>query len=283
MSNFLVPFAGSRSDTSLDVITKDLTKLSKLIFLTIVGTIEFIKSIITLYLIWPFLYALEFVLYVARMILKESLKIIGPVVEVVFKGLDLAINIIVDALNGICDAIDTITFGGVDISVPKVHFSKIVKVVVDACNAFDVCDKINTMSWEVFHFVKLQTYDLCAAVRLFWPIDFMYDALSWMFDSIIFDPNPTTGPGCTVPEYYTFCFVVNFYQIIKFVIAVIFIIIFIASYWKPAKYALSEFVIPFIVWILELFHLALKRVWEYIFQTNKKKHTNLSDNTKAIA
>lgn len=252
-------------DGAEEVLLKDLSRISILIYHFTVDTVKFIIASLKLWLVWPCLLALRFVLEALRWVTKESLKIAGPLISFVIGAIDEVVNLIIKGLNDILSVVNDISFGSLDISIDKIDLSKKVQVVTDACDVFETCDAIDTMSWEVFHMLKLKTHDLCSVVRYTYPVDFMYDTLEWLFGWAILDPKPVGQPGCTVPKYYTFCFVANSYEFVDFVLLVLFLYVLISSYWKTITYFLFHIALPFVAFVLKYMHTALKRIWAYLF------------------
>lgn len=243
-------------------ILRDVGKLGVLFIFFAEGTVAFVIAVASKLLFFLYAAVAGFVLYGIRRVLRESFHVLQPIVVAVLTIINTAVNLIIDGVDGLAKAVRAVSFGHVHFHVPSIDIVGAAKVVTDALGAFTYCDakNVDTMEWEVFYAVKEHTHNVCAVIRYTYPVDFLYEVMDGALGWLVYDPDPSSGPGCTRPPFYTFCFIMNLYLLVQLIVILTFAYLFLRSYWKTIRYFLVQFLLPFLLWIFHGLYRLVSRL-----------------------
>jgi hypothetical protein len=255
-------------DDVTEQLIHELTIIGKLAFYFTIDTIRFIINFCRLYFYWFILLAVVFVLFAAREVSLETLHYTGIITLDIAGVIDTVVDGVIGVLNDFADAISAISFGSVSVHVSDIDLESKLGVMEEAKQLLGICDSIDTMSYEVFHTLKLNTHKVCSVVRYMYPVNFVYQPLKTMLGWMIFDPSPVGQPGCEPPKYYELCYIFNFYQMVKFFSYLLFWITLISSYIRTINFFFENVLFQLITFVLRAIHALFTVLWHVI---RKKK------------
>jgi hypothetical protein len=207
---------------------------------------------------------LYIVLRAVRLVIEKCASGVATFLSAAFHVIDSVVNVILDGVHLVAEAVSDVSFGAVHFDVGHIHLSDDASGIMDALEAPHSCDAIDTISDEMLGMVRMHTHPLCGVVRYTYPVDFVYRPLDTIFGPLIFNPDPSTSPGCQTPEFMDFCLVFNSYQLVRLFLYGLVLYCFFKAYWPTIRFFVWRVAVPFVVYAVQVFRNCLHSIWQYL-------------------